>query len=227
MSRRIDIAGEQFGRWTALRYVGGRRWLCRCECGAEKEIDSGSLRAGRSQGCIKCHTGQGTRRTHGGRGSRLYTIWRGMIDRCENPNSEAFDRYGARGISVCPEWRADFAAFREWALANGYADALTIDRMDNDRGYEPGNCRWATYAEQNRNYGRNRPVEFRGRTVLICDLAAEVGLPQDVLKNRILRYGWDVEKAVSTPVQHRVKREPWKDAGMSRSAWYRAGKPTP
>lgn len=107
---------------------------------------------------------------------------------------------------MCPEWRSSFEAFRDWARANGYADSLTIDRRDNNGDYEPGNCRWATYAEQNRNYGRNRPVEYQGRTMLVCDLAEEVGLPQNILKNRVFRYGWSVEEAVSTHVLKKGQR---------------------
>lgn len=164
-------------------------------------------------------------KTHGQKRTRLYTIWSRMKGRCFNPSDAAYPRYGGRGISVCEAWADSFEAFRDWALSNGYEPHLTIDRRDNDAGYSPDNCRWATYAEQNRNYSRNRPVEYRGQQVLICDLAVEVGVPQDILKNRILRYGWDVEKAVSTPIAHKVKREPWKAAGMSRSAWYRAGRP--
>lgn len=158
---------------------------------------------------------------HGGKGERLYTIWCGMRRRCNSPNDEAYPRYGGRGIAVCPEWN-DYAAFRSWALASGYADHLTIDRRDNDRGYEPGNCRWATYAEQNRNYGRNRPIEYAGRTALIGDFAAARGLPADVVKNRVRRYGWSMEDALSTPVQTRERREPWREHGMSRSSYYRA-----
>lgn len=165
---------------------------------------------------------------HGGKGTRLYNIWCKMIARCENPSDAAYPRYGGAGITICREWRESFEVFRDWALANGYEPHLTIDRYpDQDGGYLPSNCRWATYAQQNRNYSRNRPVIFRGREVLVCDLAAEVGLPQDIIKNRIFRYGWDIEAAVSTPVCHRVKNEPWKESGMSRSAWYRAGRPKP
>jgi hypothetical protein len=123
-----------------------------------------------------------------------------MIDRCENPNADAYPRYGGRGITVCQEWRSSFEVFRDWAHSNGYADHLTIDRIENADGYRPGNCRWATYAQQNRNYGRNNPIEYQGRTVLIGDLAAEHGLPADIVKNRIRRYGWTIEKALSTPV---------------------------
>lgn len=206
MAARIDLTEQRFGRWLVVRYVGSRRWLCRCKCGAEKAIDGSSLRTGRSQGCIKCHTAQGTRRTHGEKRTRLYNIWSGMIDRCENPNCPAFPRYGGRGISICHVWRADFTAFRDWALKNGYAVKLTIDRIDNDRGYEPSNCRWATYAEQNRNYGRNRPVQYQGRTVLLGDLAAEYGLPAGIVKNRVRRYGWTIERALSTPVLPKGQR---------------------
>lgn len=164
---------------------------------------------------------------HGGKGTRIYNIWCKMISRCENSSDEAYPRYGGSGITICQEWRESFEAFRAWALANGYERHLTIDRYpDQHGGYAPSNCRWATYAQQNRNYSRNRPVTYHGREVLVCDLAAEVGFPQDIIKNRIFRYGWDIERAVTTPVQHRVKSEPWKKVGMSRSAWYRAGRPT-
>ena len=225
MNTPIDMAGKTFGRWTVLSYAGASKWQCRCECGYEKDVEGKSLRRGQSQGCIACHTRTRPATKHGGKRTRLYSIWCGMKTRCYNINDVAYPRYGGRGITICDEWRTDFDAFRNWALATGYTDNLTIDRYPDNRGnYEPGNCRWATYAEQSRNYSRNRSIDFRGRTVLICDLATEVGLPQDVLKNRILRYGWDVERAVSEPVADRAKHEPWLDSGMSKSSWYRARK---
>jgi hypothetical protein len=208
MSARIEIGGMRFGRWTVLDYAGGYRWNCRCDCGTERAVHGGSLRRGITNGCIKCHPGRGSRRTHGQKRTRLYNIWSNMIGRCENTKDAAFQNYGGRGISICPGWRMSFETFRDWALSNGYEPHLTIDRRDNDGNYEPGNCRWITYAEQNRNYRRNRPIEYLGRTVLVCDLAAEVGLPQDVLKNRIFRYGWPVELAVKTPVLAPGQRRP-------------------
>lgn len=221
MNARIDITGRRFGRWIVLSHEGGRRWNCRCKCGTERSVDVGSLRAGTSSGCIRCREIKG-RRTHGQSNTRLYNIWCGIKRRCLNPSDAAFGRYGGRGITICDAWRDCFEPFSAWALANGYADHLTIDRIDNDRGYQPGNCRWATYAEQNRNYGRNRPVEHNGRVGLIGDFAAEHGLPADIVKNRVHRYGWTMEAALSTPVKSREKREPWRDHGMSRSSYYRA-----
>lgn len=203
MAKLIDLTGQRFGRWTVMSRVPPRSWFCRCDCGTERAVDRGSIRAGRSLGCIQCHPALGNRRTHGQKRTRIYTIWSGMKGRCDNPHDAAYPRYGGRGIKVCDTWARSFEAFRDWAASSGYQAHLTIDRRDNNGGYEPENCRWLTRADQNRNCSRNRPIIFRGRKVLVCDLCKEVGLPQDVLKNRILRYGWDVEKAVSTPVKPR------------------------
>lgn len=206
MSKRIELAGQRFGRWTVLSYAGAQKWHCRCACGTEKAVYGSSLRAGRSAGCLKCHPALGNRRTHGQSKTRLYNIWCGMIARCENPNERAFSIYGGRGVSVCAKWRASFESFRDWAIANGYSDVLTIDRYPNNSGdYEPGNCRWATYTEQNRNRRDNNPIVYQGRLVLISELAEKYDMPADVVKNRIRRYGWTIEDALTTPVRPRRK----------------------
>lgn len=153
--------------------------------------------------------------------TRLYQIWLNMRRRCNNPSDQAFPNYGGRGITVCPEWDNSYLAFRDWALANGYAKNLTIDRKNNNGHYTPCNCRWATYAEQNRNYRRNRSVQHEGKEWLICDLAPLYGLPQDIVKNRIFRYGWAVQKALTTPIHKRSETPIWEQAGMSRSTYYR------
>jgi hypothetical protein len=129
-----------------------------------------------------------------------------MKGRCQNPNDPAFDRYGGRGISVCAAWQ-DYATFRSWALASGYDRHLTIDRYPNKHGnYEPGNCRWATYKQQNRNRQYHRPITHNGETLLVSELAERVGRPSDVLKNRIHRYGWSIERALTTPIRVKAAR---------------------
>ena len=204
MTSRIDLAGRRFGRWTVLSYAGNSQWFCKCQCGTQKKVHGGSLRSGQTHGCVKCHLERGNRRTHGQKRTRLYNIWCGMKARCQNPNEPAYPRYGGRGISVCDQWRHSFEVFRDWALAHGYEDHLTIDRTRNNGPYEPDNCRWATYTEQNRNRRDNKPIIYQGETLLISELAERYQLPADVVKNRIRRYGWPIEKAISTPVRPRA-----------------------
>lgn len=119
-----------------------------------------------------------------------------MLGRCTNPNDPAYGRYGGRGIAVCAEW-AEFSAFRAWADGHGYRSDLTIERDDNDGTYEPANCRWATRKEQARNRRSNRRVEVAGKLVLVIELAEECGVPYGTLRQRLFRYGWPVEKAIS------------------------------
>ena len=157
---RIDIAGQRYGKLVAqeiacVRGGKGRQvtyWQCLCDCGETTIVRLAELRAGntKSCGCLRVESGK-SNRTHGGKGTRLYRIWKGMRSRCLNPNATSFENYGGRGITVCEEWRQSFEAFQQWSLGNGYADELTIDRINNDGGYEPGNCRWATWSVQLKN----------------------------------------------------------------------------
>lgn len=163
--KRIDLTGQRFGRLTVIERDGtdknGRNvmWLCVCDCGGTTRTTTTHLRNGHAQscGCLfrekLIEGGEKTRfaTTHGKSRTRLYRILTGMKSRCYNPQSHKYPLYGARGITVCDEWKNSFQAFYEWAIANGYSDDLSIDRIDNDRGYSPNNCRWSTVTEQNRN----------------------------------------------------------------------------
>lgn len=157
---RSMLVGQKYGRLTVIADTGkgvdgNSLWLCRCDCGNMVQVRSDYLKRGlkRSCGCLQKETREdGTnRRKHGMSKTRLHRIWRGMKSRCFNPNATHYEYYGGRGITVCKEWADSFEKFRDWALANGYSDVLTIDRKDNDGNYEPNNCKWVTVAEQNQN----------------------------------------------------------------------------
>jgi hypothetical protein len=204
MAKPHDITGQRFGRLVALRMErsdGARpRWRCLCDCGNEKAIRLHELRSGdtRSCGCLYRETIGNRARRHGGRKTRLYGVWHSMRARCSYPKHPYWDRYGGRGIMVCHAW-ADFAVFQSWALANGYAFGLTIDRIDNDGNYEPGNCRWATQKEQGQNTSTCHKITFRGETRTIAQWAEKIGLPHMTLYCRLFESRWSVERALTTP----------------------------
>ena len=122
---------------------------------------------------------------HGGTNTKLYAVWCCMKERCNNSHNKRYCYYGGRGIKVCPEWSESFSAFREWALENGYREGLTIDRINSNGNYEPSNCRWATRAQQNRNYSRNHMITYRGETKCLSDWADEFGINRATVLFRI------------------------------------------
>jgi hypothetical protein len=123
-----------------------------------------------------------------------------MKTRCTNPNAPVFQNYGARGITVCDEWFNNYEAFRDWAMANGYADDLEIDRRENDGNYEPGNCRWVTRIVQQRNSRNNHLVTIDGVTRCVIEWSEVNGISMDTIDSRRHR-GWTIERAVSQPVR--------------------------
>lgn len=135
---------------------------------------------------------------HGMYKTRIYSIWRNMRQRCNNPNASKYHLYGGKGIQVCSEWQTDFMNFYEWAMDNGYSDELTLDRINGNKDYCPKNCRWATYKQQNNNTTQNHLLTFKGETHSIHEWAEIVGLSKKCLSERIRR-GWTTERALTTP----------------------------
>lgn len=133
--------------------------------------------------------------------TRLHNIWLTMRQRCQNPNCSAYYKYGAKGISVCSEWEK-FENFRDWAISNGYTDALTLDRIDFTGDYEPRNCRWATQKEQQNNRSNNVMLTYQGETKSIYEWSEITGIPPRVLYDRNYR-GWNVDRIFSQKVRGR------------------------
>lgn len=209
----MDLKGQRFGRLVVIRqdkpiiYPNKRKitkWLCKCDCGNQIVTRADSLRNGRTKscGCLHHETLLKNIKKHGMAGSRIYITWQNMKDRCFNDKNIGFKNYGGRGITVCPEWKSSFEAFYKWALSSGYSDSLTIDRIDVNGNYEPGNCRWVSFEEQMNNKRNSRFITYKGITKTIAEWADEYGIEYDTLHARIKYYGWPIEKALTTPVKH-------------------------
>lgn len=162
MGNPLDLTGQRFGRLTAIELGANRNkrrmWRCVCDCGNEKYVTTSNLRCGitKSCGCLHSDLLASRNYKHGGSSNRLYNVWSNMLSRCYKPYNDRFYCYGGRGIAVCDEWRNNYAAFRDWAMANGYdPDAqygkCTLDRIDVNGNYEPSNCRWVGMDVQNKN----------------------------------------------------------------------------
>lgn len=206
MSKLIDLTGQRFGRLTVIERAENDpyenvRWLCRCDCG-NIVIRHGHNLKGSSEadcGCGRPVRAKKAATRHGGKNTRLYSIWVDMRRRCENPKNPSFSRYGGRGITVCLEWH-DFAVFRTWAYAHGYSEFLTIDRIDNTRGYSPENCRWVTLKVQENNRRNNTVLLFKGEVHTLSQWAEITGIHRATIGRRIYNYGWSVERALTEPV---------------------------
>lgn len=213
MGKFIDLTGCKFGRLTVLSKGKARKrsdkgfthyWICECDCGNTVEVRGDDLKSGRTQGC-GCYQRQRAKEyhtKHGMCGERIYWIWVDMKRRCKSQSRKCFDRYGGRGIAVCEEWKA-FEPFYEWAIANGYREDLTIDRIDNDSDYCPENCRWATQKEQCNNTSSNHRITYNGETHTLVEWAEILGLPKSVMYDRTRR-GWSMERIVNTPMRRNV-----------------------
>lgn len=210
--KRIDLRGKMFGRWEVVGdpvkgTANALWWLCRCVCGVERRVKGQSLRDGVSVSC-GCYQREGAakqairigkaNRTHGMTNSSEWNAWARMKQRCYDPKTPGFERYGGRGVKMCERWQNFENFFAD--MGEKPTPEHSIDRIDNDGDYEPSNCRWATCQQQQRNRRDNIVVTHDGKTQCVSAWAEEYGICHHVLGMR-LRRGWDMIRALSQPVK--------------------------
>lgn len=212
-----DLTGRVFGRLTVIRSAdkctshGQARWFCSCSCGGTKTVLAQSLARGNTSscGCFRREfssfksTTHGHCRTGGKRRTPEYNSWRGMIERCTNPRSIGWKRYGGRGIEVCERWRNSFIAFLS-DLGPRPTARHTLERSNNNRNYEPGNVSWALPPVQARNKRNNRFLVLGNERHTLSEWARRIGLKRTTLEMRLNSHGWTVERALSEPVRRRA-----------------------
>lgn len=199
-----DLTGTRFGRLVVLErsedkmYSCGTKeaqWLCICDCGKQTIVSRSNLKNGSTKSCGCLNYERICQRRVSDTHKRILRILRGMKDRCYNPNYHSFSRYGGRGITICDEWRNDSGTFEKWALEHGYSDELSIDRIDNDLGYSPENCRWVTKSIQQNNKSNNNYLEYGGQKRTVTEWANLIGVDRSTIVRRIKK-GLPVEKVL-------------------------------
>lgn len=202
MSHFIDLSKKRYGRLTVLERdlkspYKGTYWKCKCDCGCLTSVKSGNLKNGlvKSCGCLKHES----HNTHHKSDTKLYKIWRGMLNRCYNQKTKSYKNYGGRGIIICDNWKNSFEAFYNWAINNGYCEGLSIERINNNKNYCPENCKWIPLGEQARNRRKNYSFTISGITKDLADWCKQYNMNYYLVHNRIYKLNWYVEKALITP----------------------------
>lgn len=211
MAIKINCIGYKYGHLTILdlRYTKKPHYYtiakCQCDCGKIIEAHLQNIKSGKQISCgcyAKRQRDNGlVHFIHGQSKHPLHNVWDKMKSRCNNKKNNEYCNYGGRGIKVCDEWNNDFYVFYRWATENGYQKGLTIDRIDNNKGYCPTNCRWATAKEQANNRRSNVLIMYKGKTQNLLKWSEEKNIPYEVLRARIKNYGWTIERALETPVK--------------------------
>jgi len=206
----LNLIRQKFGRLKVTSFVRTnesrqREWLCQCDCGGNKTVTTGDLNSGnvKSCGCLR-QSGNQTKHGHArnGKPTRTYKIWDSVKQRCLNRKNKDYENYGGRGIRICRRWLKFENFLRDM---KEYPTGHSIDRIDNNKSYCKGNCRWATPKEQARNKKNNHTISFDGKTQCLTAWAEEYNILPNTLYMRLSQYRWSVEKAIKTPTRKKVK----------------------
>lgn len=199
-----NLTGQKFGRLTAIKYLGNRKWQCKCECGNIIDVFTNNLTRGntKSCGCLNSEIASKRWLKHGKADTRLFHIFCHMKQRCYNKSNKNYKNYGERGIKIYNDWLDNFTNFYDWAMNNGYKDNLTIDRINVNGNYEPNNCRWVGLETQNRNKRNNIQITYRGKTQPLKTWCIDLNLPYKTVFCRYKYLHWeDPVTLFETPVK--------------------------
>lgn len=227
MPVKLNISkGQRFGMLTVLhettRHISKRmerRFVCKCDCGKETIVWLTALVHNKTKSCgcfqkiqasILCRSR--SKHGHSRRGPRtsLYHRWSDIKKRCNTPTSWAYKYYGGRGITICPEWQDNFLAFAKWARQNGYKPELTIDRIDNNKGYSPENCRWITQAENSKkrhdDHDDRCKIVYNDKAYTLKELEGMYGIPAHNIYTRVYKYNWNIHDAITRPIRQNTHK---------------------
>lgn len=196
-----NFAGKRFGRWVVKEQVDSsktngrkshRAYLCVCDCGTEKVIPAYSLKHNmtKSCGCLR----KESLTTHNLSNTRLFAIWSEIKYRCNNKECETYKLYHDKGITICEEWENDFQTFYDWSMENGYQSNLTIDRIDNNKGYSPDNCRWTTNKVQMNNQDKSIRIFYNNEWLSVSDVAEIESVSYNTIYSRVKRGKYEKRK---------------------------------
>jgi hypothetical protein len=196
IDRSRNIAGLTFGRLTVIERAGVSKnrfalWKCLCVCGSQRILSTATLTTGQTKSCGCMRREQTT--THGLSRTPIHSVWSAMMARCYNPESNRYESYHGRGITVCVRWHNIELFLQD--MGEPPAHGLSIERIDNEGNYEPGNCRWATQKEQARNRRTTLWIEYQGKTKSLAEWAEEIGFNYKQVWKRIRCCGWSVDRA--------------------------------
>jgi hypothetical protein len=206
IAMKSDLTLKKFGRLLVLSFEGRNKqydslWKCICDCGTVKIIRAGVLKNGHTNscGCLQREVTSITKTTHGliKNNFKLYKVWIGIKQRCNNPKSKSYEQYGGRGIKICGEWENSFPIFHEWAIIRGYKEGLTIERLNVNGNYEVSNCAWIPKKSQSENRTSSVVISFNGKTETASEWSKITGIPSKVITQRIRR-GWNNERTLTT-----------------------------
>lgn len=215
----FDLVGNSYGRLKVLERLGPGtlreiHWLCQCECGNLSTPTTSSLTGGHTESCgclgrekvVAANTGR-SKYNGFNSDSRIYKIWHGIKQRCYNPNCGDSRNYGGRGIAMWPGWYTDIQAFADY-VKEAPSPKHTIDRIDNDGDYAPGNIRWGTKKQQANNTRTNHRITYKGRTQTLTEWSEETGVSCAAITYRLYRRNprMTIEKAFCTPMQERKRK---------------------